>query len=273
MTSTPVLLFIGCGNMGSAIIGGALQHVAGARIVAIDPDLDRARSLLRPGAKVELHADAAAISDLRADLVILGVKPQGFASLSAEIMAAMRRSPTVSIMAGIALDRLQAALAPAPVIRVMPNLPAMVGKGMSVGCTSAPLPDELRGLIEAVFGAIGRFTWSTDEAAFERANPVFACGPGFVFAMAEQMILAAVAQGVPPEQADLLVRQTFLGAAQMLADDPRGAAGLKRAVSSPGGTTLAGLAVVEAADALPKLFPQMLQAAHNRALELSREGV
>lgn len=273
MTSAPVLLFIGCGNMGSAIIGGALKHVAGTRVIAIDPDLTRARSLLPADAKIELHADAAALADLNADLVILGVKPQGFASLSPEMMATMRRSPTVSIMAGIALDRLQATLAPAPVIRVMPNLAAMIGKGMSVGCTTTPLPDTLRTLIEAVFGAIGQFIWSTDEAAFERANPVFACGPGFVFAMAEQMILAAEAQGVPPEQADLLVRQTFLGAAHMLAQDPRGAAGLKRAVSSPGGTTLAGLSVIEAADALPKLFLQMLQAAQTRALELSREGI
>jgi pyrroline-5-carboxylate reductase len=185
-------------------------------------------------------------------------------------MSLMRASPIVSIMAGISLDRLNADLAPSAVVRVMPNLPALVGQGMSLGCTTAVLPASTTTVIEALFNAIGRFDWVAGEDLFERANPAFACGPGFVFAFAEQMILAAIGQGLPRDLAERLVHQTFVGSAKMLSEDPRGAAGLKRAVSSPGGTTLAGLSVLEAETGLPRLLSGTLAAAHARALELAK---
>ncbi|WGV18177.1 pyrroline-5-carboxylate reductase family protein [Fuscovulum ytuae] len=270
MATTPTLLFIGCGNMGAAIAAGALDQMPGVRVVALDPDTERARSLLPPGAAVELHAEPSGLAGLRPDLVILGVKPQTLPELSAEVLALLRAAPVVSIMAGIGLERLSAALAPSAVVRVMPNLPSMIGEGMSLGCTTVALADSVRSMVEALFNAIGRFDWVADEVMFEKANPVFACGPGFVFAFAEQMILAAVAQGLPRDLAERLVHQTMLGSARMLSEDPRGAAGLKRAVSSPGGTTLAGLSVLEAEAGLPKILPGTLAAAHGRALELAR---
>ena len=270
MNPTLTLLVIGCGNMGAAIVGGALDKLAGVRIVAVDPDVGRARSLLPEGVPVELHATSEEISDLKADLVILGVKPQTFAQLSSQTLTLLRTAPVVSIMAGIGLGRLETVLAPAHVVRVMPNLPALVGQGMSLGCTTAALSPQLKATIEALFSAIGRFDWVRDEVLFEKANAVFACGPGFVFAFAEQMILAAEGQGLPRALAETLVQQTFLGSAKMLCEDVRGASGLKQAVSSPGGTTLAGLSVLEAATGLPQLLPGTLAAAHARALELER---
>lgn len=270
MSKITTLLFIGCGNMGAAIAGGALRQMPGVRIVAIDPDTNRARSLLPQEAPVELHAAPEDIPGLSPDLIILGVKPQTFSDLAPGVMALLRAAPVVSIMAGIGLARLNADLAPSAVVRVMPNLPALVGQGMSLGCTTSALPGNVRAVIEALFGAIGRFDWVADEDLFERANPAFACGPGFVFAFAEQMILAAIGQGVPRDLAERLVHQTFVGSAKMLSEDPRGAAGLKHAVSSPGGTTLAGLSVLESAAGLSQLLPGTLQAAHNRALELAR---
>lgn len=270
MPANTTLLFIGCGNMGAAIAGGALRQMPGVRIVALDPDPDRARSLLPPGAEVQLHDKPAALVGLSPDLIILGVKPQTFPDLAPEVMSLLRASPVVSIMAGIGLDRLNADLAPSAVVRVMPNLPALVGQGMSLGCTTAALPAPISTVIEALFNAIGRFDWVADEDLFERANPVFACGPGFVFAFAEQMILAAIGQGLPRDLAERLVHQTFVGSAKMLSEDPRGASGLKRAVSSPGGTTLAGLSMLEAETGLPRLLPGTLAAAHARALELAK---
>lgn len=271
MASSLSLLFIGCGNMGAAIAGGALRQMTGVRIVAIDPDVERARSLLPPGAPVELHTSADALHGFVPGLVVLGVKPQTFPTLSGDLLDLIRSAPVVvSIMAGITLDRLEERLAPAQVVRVMPNLPALVGEGMSIGCTNSAIPENLSRLVEALFSSIGRFDWAQDEHEFELASPVFACGPGFVFAFAEQLTLAAIAQGLPRDLAEMLVTQTFVGSAKMLATDARGAGGLKRAVSSPGGTTLAGLGVLEGNVGLPAILPAMLEAAHNRALELAR---
>lgn len=273
MTQAPTLLFIGCGNMNASIIAGALRHLPQARLVALDPDLDRARSLLPQGAAVELHATPEGLADLRPDLVILGVKPQVFGALDPAVMRIMADSDTVSIMAGIPLDRLAQGIGHGRVVRAMPNLPAMLGAGMTLGCMR---PDavgaQTRALVETLFGALGRFDWSADEDAFELANPVFACGPGFIFAFAEQMILAAAQAGVEPGLADRLVRQTFLGAARMLAEDARDAGALKRAVTSPNGTTQAGLTALEAGDALPQVVPEVLRRAHARALELAAQA-
>lgn len=265
------LLFIGCGNMGAAIAGGALRNLPDARLVALDPDVARARSLLPKGAEVAVYDDPTQIAGLTADLVVLGVKPQSFASLSPDVMALLSAAPVVSIMAGVPLARLTEAVGHGRVVRVMPNLPALVGAGMTIGCRAVGLENSaIDGLVEALFNAVGRFDWTADETAFEAASPVSGCGPGFVFAIAEQMIAGAVANGVPRDLADRQVRQTLFGAAKMLVEDARDAVELKRAVSSPGGTTLAGLAVLESDNALPDLMPRTYRAAHDRALELAQ---
>lgn len=270
MTQAPTLLFIGCGNMNASIIAGALRNLPQARLVAIDPDLERARSLLPPGAAVELHTGPDAVAGLSPDLVVLGVKPQIFGSLDPALMQVMAASATVSIMAGIPLEKLTQEIGHDRVVRTMPNLPAMLGAGMTLGCKRDGAVDaRTQDLVETLFGSVGRFAWAADEVAFELANPVFACGPGFIFAFAEQMILAATRMGVEPGLADGLVRQTFLGAARMLAEDTRDAAALKRAVTSPNGTTQAGLTALEAADALPEAVSETLRRAHARALELA----
>lgn len=267
------LLFIGCGNMGAAIVGGAHRHLPEARLVALDPEVAHARALLPQDVAVEMHDDPHALAGLQPDLVVLAVKPQSLAGLASEVLALMAKAPTVSIMAGVPLSRLSAVLGHDQVIRVMPNLPALVGAGMCLGCRPETLRDaRIEAVVEALFRAIGRFDWVETETAFEEANPVFSCGPGYVFAFAEQMVRGAVANGVPVELADRLVRQTLFGAAKMLAEDTRDAATLKRAVSSPGGTTLAGLAVLEAAGALPDLLPRTIRASHHRALELATQS-
>lgn len=272
MTSSPILLFIGCGNMGASIIGGALAQLPGARIVAVDPDPERARTLLPPGAQVELCASPVPVKNLAPDLVVLGVKPQVFGALDAATLQLIAQAPVVSIMAGIPLARLVMGVGHDRMIRVMPNLPALVGEGMSIGChASDSIAAPVSRLVETLFGAIGRFEWVADEAMFECANPVFSCGPGFIFAIAEQMTRAGVAAGLPEDLVDRLVRQTFLGSAVMLARDTRSAEALKRAVTSPNGTTQAGLGQLEAPEALPKIIPATLRAAYLRALELAEQ--
>lgn len=255
--------------MGASIIGGALRSFADARIIAIDPDLDRARTLLKGDTRIALFPDATALADVTPDLVVQGVKPQVFESVLATLPATILRAPIVSIMAGIPLDRVVRTLGHASVARVMPNLPALVGKGMSLGCKALDALDTgTAALVENLFSAIGSFAWAETEDVLERASPVYACGPGFVFAMAEHMSRAAVASGLPPLLAEQLVRQTFFGAAEMLANDGRSAEELKRAVTSPNGTTQAGLGVLEKSEAFPALISATLNAAYRRALEI-----
>jgi pyrroline-5-carboxylate reductase len=258
--------------MGAAIMAGALRAMPEARIVALDPDLERARSLLPPHAPVRLTADPGEAAALKPDLVVIAVKPQSFFVLEPALMDILHVATCVSIMAGIPLNRLSQKIGHSAIIRVMPNLPAMVGQGMSVGCRAAGATPESAALVASVFGSIGQFDWVENESVLELAMPVFACGPGFLFAIAQHFTDAAVAAGLPASLADRLVRQTFLGSADLLAKDRRSAADLKQAVSSPGGTTLAGLGVLEGPQGLASLIPGTLDAAHRRALELAKLG-
>lgn len=269
----PTILFVGCGNMGAAIMAGAMRALPQARLVGLDPDLERARGLLPASVSIELHADIAGLKDLNPDMVILGVKPQIFGQLDTRLMDMMARTPTVSIMAGVPLSRLVEVIGQQRIVRVMPNLPSVLGEGMSLGCVNSDqVPPEVLHMVELLFAAIGRFEWAPDEELFERANPIFSCGPGFVFAFAEQMVRAAVASGLPEHLADALVRQTFLGSARMLAEDARTPAEMKRAVTSPNGTTQAGLTALEADAALPKIIPETFERAYRRALELAAQS-
>lgn len=273
MKKSPTLLFIGCGNMGAAIASGVHARMRGVRIVAIDPDVDRARSLVPAGAKIEFYPELEAAPEINPDLVVIAVKPQMFAALPTTCLAMLKRSLTVSIMAGTTLGTLTRTIGSQRVVRVMPNLPAFVGESMSI---AVALPEAVnhsdRQFVDAVFGAVGKLQWIETEDAFERAAAMAGCGPGFVFAIAEQFTRAVADMGLPATMADRLVRQTFLGAARMLSEDKRSAAELKRAVTSPNGTTQAGLAQLEAPDGLAPNIQAALRAAYDRALELGQSA-
>lgn len=269
MTKIRTVLFIGAGNMGAAIIGAALGNLKGFRIAAIDPEVERAKALLDNDPRLEIHAEASSLEDASPDLLVLGVKPQVFEAVIASLPARLLKSPVLSIMAGVPIVRLERSVGHDRIIRVMPNLPALVGRGMSLGhVRSNVLKPQTSELAEQLFRSIGEFQWVGDESILERAMPAYACGPGFLFAIAEQMINAAIAIGISPQLADHLVRQTFLGTAEMLAGDERTAEELKRAVTSPNGTTQAGLGVLERVDAMPAIMKATFEAAYHRALEL-----
>ena len=271
MTTTPTILFIGCGNMNASIIGGALSVMPDARIVALDPDVKRAKSMVTDDNRVEFVSAAAELAEIAADLVVLGVKPQVFPSLDAETLALMSGCLTISVMAGVPSQVLMDRLGHNRVVRVMPNLPVFIGQGMSLGqCTEGAVTTDEKQIVARLFASLGAFDWAEDEDAFERANPVFSCGPGFFFCYAHQMVQAAIGMGLPEAMADRLVRQTLLGSAMMLAQDSRDARTLKEAVTSPNGTTQAGLGVLE--NGLETLVPATLNAAYRRALELAQEA-
>ncbi len=262
------LLSLGCGNMGAAILSGVARQNPDAEIGAIDPNTDSARAKLPATAGAACFASADEAREFRPDIVLLAVKPQQFTAIATDLGALWSGALIVSVMAGTTVQSIADALGARRVVRVMPNLPAMIGAGMSVGYADG-IRDADRDQVARVFQAVGAFRWLQSEAQIDACTAVSGSGPGYLFAFAAWLEQAATAEGLPPELAAALTRQTLYGAALMLRDDPRTATALQQAVTSKGGTTAAGLAVLEAAGALPELLPAAVRAAHQRARELS----
>lgn len=263
------LLFLGCGNMGAAIAAGALRQLPDVEITVIDPDVERARGLL-PAEGVRFHSKLASVADQAFDATVLAIKPQQFHALPGSALPG-NCGLLISIMAGVTLDGMQARLGTDRIVRTMPNLPALVARGMTVGIARDPISDADKGLVSDLFDGSGRFEWLESEDQIDSVTAVAGSGPGYVFAFAHYMMEAAKAEGLPDPLADTLVRQTLLGAAELLVSDARSALELKQTVTSKRGTTEAGLAVFEAEAGLPTLCRQGVAAARLRAQELASE--
>lgn len=262
------LLFIGCGNMGAAIAAGALRQLPAAEITVIDPDVERARGLL-PAEGVWFHSELEVVAGESFDATVLAIKPQQFHALPGSALP-RNCGALISIMAGVTLDGLQAKLGTERVVRTMPNLPALVARGMTVGVARETVSETDKALVSDIFKGSGRFEWLDGEDQIDSVTAVAGSGPGYIFAFAHYLIEAAKAEGLPGVLADTFVRQTLLGAAELLHSDPRSALELKQTVTSRRGTTEAGLAVFEEESGLPTLCLRGVAAARARAEDLAR---
>ena len=262
------LLFIGCGNMGAAIAAGALRQLPTAEITVIDPDVERARGLL-PADGVRFHSALEAVAGESFDATVLAIKPQQFHALPGSALPG-NCGAVISIMAGVTLDGMQTNLGTDRIVRAMPNLPALVARGMTVGVARETVSETDKALVSDIFKGSGRFEWLDAEDQIDAVTAVAGSGPGYIFAFAHYMTEAAKAEGLPGELADSFVRQTLLGAAELLHSDPRSALELKKTVTSRRGTTEAGLAVFEEKSGLPALCLRGVAAARARAEELAR---
>jgi pyrroline-5-carboxylate reductase len=226
---------------------------------------------LLPSADVALIRDIAELGRTKPDCVVLATKP---ALVPPTLTAARDRiddALVISIAAGVTLSVIASALpGNKRLVRAMPNLPAQVGAGMTVGYAdpNGLLPAD-REETASLFEALGRFLWLDSENEVDAATAISGSGPGFVFAFAEYLAKGGEALGLAPTVAAELARQTVVGAGRLLAVDGRSPSELKAAVASPGGTTQAGLAVLEAADGLPACVLAATSAAAKRANELS----
>lgn len=263
------VIVLGCGNMGAALAEGYARTHGDARVVAIDHDVARATALLPAGSRVQVLGDLAGLGDCRPALVIVALKPQVLGEVLPAVRAFCADALVVSIAAGVTCRQLAAWLGGHPrIVRAMPNLPVVVGQGMST-LFAAGLSAADRQLAEMLFAAVGDTAWLADEAAIDLATAVAGSGPAYVFALVEHLASAGETAGLPDELAMRLARQTVIGAAAMLQADQRPAAVLKHAVCSPGGTTEAGLAAMEGRDGLPAILRAGVAAAARRAGELA----
>jgi pyrroline-5-carboxylate reductase len=216
-------------------------------------------------------ADPAAIpGGFAPAAVVLAVKPQNAA---ATLPAYARFAPNtvfLSIMAGRTIAGIGALLGPgAAIVRAMPNTPAAVRQGVTVACPSPAVSTPQRALCDRLLQAIGTVAWIEDEGLLDPVTAVSGSGPAYVFLLAELMEQAAIEQGIPPDLARLLARQTVSGSGALLAASPDDAAALRVAVTSPGGTTAEALSVLMNPDAWPIAMSRAIAAATRRSRELA----
>lgn len=241
--------FLGGGAMGEALAAGVCAAgVPAERIALADPDAARREHLLkRHGFGV--HASNDPLVDA-SDLVVVAVKP-GLVRRVLGGLASLRDAPGrplwVSIAAGVSLATLEGALpAGARVVRAMPNTPALVGCGATAYVANAAATDRDREAARALFQAVGLAWEAPDEALLDAVTGVSGSGPAYVFVLLEALSDAGVRMGLPRDAALALATQTVLGAARLVQETGRHPAALKDQVTSPGGTTIAGLERLEA---------------------------
>jgi pyrroline-5-carboxylate reductase len=260
--------FVGAGNMAGALIRGVLEArlYRTAELWVADP-LPAQRRRIRRSYGVDAAPDNRELVR-RSQMIVLAVKPQALPQVLDEIRgAASARALFVSIAAGFPLRRLEERLGPGVrVVRVMPNTPALLGKGVSVLVAgSHTRKADLRAVLR-VFRAVGDALAVADELLLDAVTGLSGSGPAYVYRFAEALIEAGVRQGMDPAIAGRLVFGTIEGAAAMLTGTKMTPKQLREMVSSPGGTTLAGLAALEGAG-----FLQAINAAVGAATERSRE--
>ena len=276
------LLIVGGGRMGEALAGGLLGRGWPAdRLAVVETAPGRREELLHnhPGLRVEDTVEAAGSRlaaagrsggpgpDWAAVGAVVAVKPHDVTEVCAGL-AALGVGRVLSIAAGVSLAAMEAVMGRAAVLRAMPNTPALVGAGAAaVSAGTRAGPDDVA-WASAILGAIGTVV-ELPETSLDAVTGLSGSGPAYVFLVAEAMVDAGVLAGLARPVARQLAVQTLLGSARLLAETGEEASALRAAVTSPGGTTAAGLRALEAAG-VRSAFLDAVMAAAQRAQELGR---
>jgi pyrroline-5-carboxylate reductase len=267
--NNPDVIMIGCGNMGAALLAGYLRTNPTGRVIAVDPDTERARSLLSAHAPIAVLGSVQELGDARPGMTILAVKPQMLPTVLPSLAGPLAADGLIlSIAAGVSSAFLRQHLASARIVRAMPNTPALVGAGFTALWGDETVQAEDRSRCEGLFGAVGQACWLSAEEEIDAVTAVSGSGPAYFFAIAEAMTKAGTSLGLPGFLVDRMVQATMEGAAAMLRDPAAMPSALKAAVRSPNGTTDAALRIFEDRDALDGLIAQAIQAAYVRAIAL-----
>lgn len=261
---------IGCGKMAQALAAGLCACEPAPFSQLLVNDVDESRTTLFAS---EFGAQSAQQQDLvsRSDVVILSVKPDQVADvLNSTFQSWHTGQIIISIAAGLTIDYLQKRLPPGVmVVRAMPNLPALIGDGIAAISTGAGLQDEDICKVEVLLQGMGSLL-RIDESKMDAVTAVSGSGPAYIMLVAEAMIEAAVHIGLDWQSARKLVIATMLGSTRMLEITGQHPAQLKNQVSSPGGTTIAGLRQLEEMG-LRTAFFNAIESAYLRAIKLGQE--
>jgi pyrroline-5-carboxylate reductase len=266
-----VIAFIGGGHMARALIGGLLAHGQTADTLRVaDPSAAQRAALERDYPGVAVLTDNAAAAAAAATWV-LAVKPQHLREVATALapLAARQQPLVISVAAGIRLaDLCQWLGSGVPVIRSMPNRPALIGAGITalVGGPGVGAPERARA--SKLLGAVGACEWLEDEAHMDAVTAVSGSGPAYLFLLIEMLESAARAEGLEPATARRLAIETIHGSARMAREIGADPSLLREQVTSPGGTTAAALEVLENAG-IRATFARAVRAARLRSAELA----
>ncbi len=262
----PPILLVGCGRMGGALLAGWRERGLAPSVV-VDPAPEAARLA---GPDLQVVAEPAAIPrGFAPAAVVLAIKPQAAAATLPAYAGFAGSAVVLSIMAGRTIGGIRALLGPSAVVRAMPNTPAAIRQGVTVACPGPGVDPAQRALCAALLEAIGAVAWVEDEGLLDPVTAVSGSGPAYVFLLAELLEQAAREQGIPPDLARLLARQTVAGSGALLGASAEDAAALRRAVTSPAGTTERALQVLMAPEAWPAALSRAVDAATRRSRELA----
>lgn len=233
--------FIGGGAMGAALAGGVLAAgLPAAQLRVADPDPARRAELGKLG--METLADNSALL-AASDVVVLAVKPGLLRPVLDALRGNLARPLWISVAAGISLQTLGGGLPPgARVVRAMPNTPALIGAGACGFAAGAACTAADREIAHALFSCVGLAWEAPDEKLLDAVTGLSGSGPAFALALLEALAESGAALGLPPDAAERLAGQTLLGAARLAQQSALSPAALRAQVTSPGGTTEAGLA-------------------------------
>lgn len=272
--SLPPIAILGAGSMGGAILQGLVRSgLAGGGITATNRTAAKAVALaeLDGVTSIALEEEPSGNTDAAAaaDIVLVGVKPVMVPDLLREIAPRLRPGTiVVSLAAGVTIATFESILgAEVPVLRSMPNTPALVGRAVTgLAAGSAATADDVA-VVRRLFETVGTVV-EVPEDKIDALSTISGSGPAYVYLLIEELTEAAVGKGFSDEQARLMAEQTFIGAAALLEASGEDPAELRRRVTSPKGTTERAIAVLKAGH-LAGLFAEATDAALARAKELA----
>ena len=262
------IAFVGGGNMAAAMIRGLLQAGWDANRIRVAEPSEERRAFLAGQFGVSASADTVRAVNA-AQTVVLAVKPGVVNMVLQEVGQVLHpEALVISIAAGVTLEMLRRGLpAEQPLVRVMPNTPALIGAGISAILPAPGTAKDKRQRAREVMAAAGEVVEVADEALMDGITALSGSGPAYVFLIAEALSDGGVACGLPRSLADTLAVQTLLGSARLLDETGQHPGVLKNQVTSPGGTTIAGLAELERAGVRSALMAAVTAAWH-RSLAL-----
>jgi pyrroline-5-carboxylate reductase len=266
------LSFIGAGNMARSLISGLIENDHNpSHITVSDINNEQLLRLKNDFAVNITSCNKTACSN--ADVVVLAVKPQIINTVIRDLKQALiKQSPLlVSIAAGVKEADISRWIGQThPIIRCMPNTPALVGAGATALLANTHVSDKQKRMAESMLGAVGITAWVEQESELDAITALSGSGPAYFFLVVEHMINSAVQLGLTRELAETFARQTAWGAAKMLAQSNTPAAELRENVTSKGGTTAAALESYKSSQLDDIIFKSM-NCAYKRSIELGKQ--
>ncbi len=238
--------FIGCGKMAGAILQGVAKsgRFSGEQLYLSDKDTERVTELAAACGARALATNLAVAE--AADVILLCVKPSDVASVLGEMQTVLRGKLIISIAAGLPISSLREFSGnTAPIVRVMPNTPALVHRGASAYSPGDGVTEEQEEIVENIFGSVGQ-VFRVAETLLDAVTGVSGSGPAYIYTVIEAIADGGVLMGLPRELALQLATQTVIGAGEMALQTQMHPAALRDMVTSPGGTTIAAVEALEA---------------------------